>query len=152
MHRWFCLNKNTVRSAFSLYCNVMIYNTVLFIREPSKRGDPGAQPAGAPPNPLFLPHFCGRHIYRRAGCHSNPWHRTSARSHRKAALLDGKAGCWDCTDKKKHLRRKSPPLFTLFLFIIIIIQYKEKEPWHNLSYLRSWAAFTFAFHAASMCS
>lgn len=37
-----------------------------------------------------------------------------------------KAGCWDCTHKKKHLRGKSPPLFALFFkkFIIIIIQYK----------------------------
>lgn len=78
-----------------------------------------AEPVWAPTNPLcFFLHFCGCDITGE-----QTWVCLLCLC-LEAFLREatGKARCSDCTDKKKHLRKKSPPLFTLFLFIIIIIQ------------------------------
>lgn len=67
---------------------VTIYNTaVLGHPWALRKGWPWSPTCrGAPPNPLFLPHFCGQHIYRRGGCHCDRWHGNAARSRLKAVL------------------------------------------------------------------
>lgn len=108
--------------SFLLTQDPIIYNTV----PPghllsAQKGRP--RPAWAPPNPLFHPHFCDCDIYRRADVGLLPLLplaqdlcslTTQSCSFRGGNRPDAAI----VRIKKKHLRRKSPPLFALFYLLL----------------------------------
>lgn len=123
----------------------------------SQRGGPGdtLQTCTGPSKSSFLPTFLWVwHLQEsRRGficCHSCPWHRTAAHIW-KLAFRRGQgrmAGCFDCTGKKKHLRKKSPPpLLKIYYYNNTIRGTRKKKKTHDIisGYLRSWGCIYICF-------
>lgn len=92
----------------------------------TQRGDPGAlsETCKGPSKSSFLPTFlwvwCLQESRRGFAATLAPGTGPLLTHILKLCLggAMGKAGCCDCTHKKKHLRKKSPPLFTLFYLLL----------------------------------